>query len=397
MPPHASSPPRRRWWRRWTTRADEGAVSLRRPAEDALVESADRHLRAQGAAPGRSHAGAACGGHEPADRGAEPRRLSEGHRDHARRRSAPHRRTRGRRGGAPPGGGRVVFGEDEYYLAFLGTPSTTRAVDAAVRRPSPRDQPDDGRQPGDAWRRACRRRSRRPTPSRAARSVRSATENDKAFALINALDATQRSQAILGLRAWPISCSAPARTGRTIQPEGIRASALSRAQQAMLLDIVREWAGIVTDAFAAPRMAEIRARLAADLVRVERPDDERQRRVLPDPGADAGDRVRAAAQRRSHPHDLPRSDQRLRREVCAQVAIASSAAGSSPRAGTPRVGAPARRVSAGGAHRHRSGPRPDRAGPDAGHRGGAGRSSRRSIAITTALSSRRKPAPTRRG
>jgi hypothetical protein len=29
----------------------------------------------------------------------------------------------------------------------------------------------------------------------------------------------------------------------------------------MLVDIVREWAGIVTDAFAEPRMAEIRANL----------------------------------------------------------------------------------------------------------------------------------------
>ena len=34
--------------------------------------------------------------------------------------------------------------------------------------------------------------------------------------------------------------------GRTIQPEGIRASALTPPQQTMLLDIVREWAGIQT-------------------------------------------------------------------------------------------------------------------------------------------------------
>src|SRR6185503_14698401 len=27
--------------------------------------------------------------------------------------------------GAPPGGTRVIFGEDEYYLAFVGAPSTT--------------------------------------------------------------------------------------------------------------------------------------------------------------------------------------------------------------------------------------------------------------------------------
>src|SRR6187455_2533020 len=38
---------------------------------------------------------------------------------------ALHRANAGPPGGPPPGGSRVVFGEDEYYLAFLGTPSTT--------------------------------------------------------------------------------------------------------------------------------------------------------------------------------------------------------------------------------------------------------------------------------
>ena len=50
--------------------------------------------------------------------------------------------------------------------------------------------------------------------------------------------------------------------GRVIQPEGIKASALTAAQQDMLLGIVREWAGIMADAFAEPRMAEIKANLA---------------------------------------------------------------------------------------------------------------------------------------
>ena len=86
-------------------------------------------------------------------------------------------------------------------------------------------------------------------------------ENDKAFALINALDDDQRKQAILGYRVADLVLG-PGQDGRTIQPEGIRASALSAAQQTMLLDLVREWAGIMNDAFAEPRMAEIRANLA---------------------------------------------------------------------------------------------------------------------------------------
>jgi hypothetical protein len=85
-------------------------------------------------------------------------------------------------------------------------------------------------------------------------------ENDKAFALINALDANQRSQAILNYRVADLVLG-PGQDGRTIQPEGIRASALSAAPQTMLWELVREWAGMMNDAFAEPRMAEIRNNL----------------------------------------------------------------------------------------------------------------------------------------
>ena len=85
-------------------------------------------------------------------------------------------------------------------------------------------------------------------------------ENDRAFALMAALDSTQRSQAVLGYRVSDLVLG-PGQDGRTIQPEGLRASALSASQQTMLMDIVREWAGIANDALAAPRMDEIRANL----------------------------------------------------------------------------------------------------------------------------------------
>ena len=52
-------------------------------------------------------------------------------------------------------------------------------------------------------------------------------ENDKAFALINALDDAQRTQAILSYRVADLVLG-PGQDGRTIQPEGIRASALRR-------------------------------------------------------------------------------------------------------------------------------------------------------------------------
>jgi hypothetical protein len=165
----------------------------------------------------------------------------------------------GARGGGGGRGGGVRFGEDEYYLAFLGTPSTTApwmlqfgghhlainltmAASQASMTPSlPAAQP--------------------ATYTFEGRSIRPlGNENDKAFALINALDDDQRKQAILSYRVSDLVLG-PGQDGRTIQPEGIRASALPAAQQTMLFDLVREWTGIMNDAFAEPRMAEIRTNL----------------------------------------------------------------------------------------------------------------------------------------
>jgi hypothetical protein len=85
-------------------------------------------------------------------------------------------------------------------------------------------------------------------------------ETDRAFALINALDETQRRQAILGVRVADLVLG-PGQDGKTIQPEGLKVSAMNPAQQAMIMDIVKEWAGIAADALAAPRLEEIEAKL----------------------------------------------------------------------------------------------------------------------------------------
>jgi len=170
-------------------------------------------------------------------------------------------------GGPPPGGGgrgggrggNLRFAEDEYFLAFLGTPSATApwmlqfgghhlainltmAGSQATMAPSlPASQPASYEFEG---------RTIRPLGN----------ENDKAFALINALSDAQRAQAIIGSRVADLVLGA-GQDGRTIQPEGIRGAALSAPQQTMLLEIVREWSGIQHAAFAAPRMAEIQANL----------------------------------------------------------------------------------------------------------------------------------------
>ncbi|HMJ82242.1 MAG TPA: DUF3500 domain-containing protein [Vicinamibacterales bacterium] len=173
-----------------------------------------------------------------------------------------------RGGGANPSAGRAgaggrggpAFGEDEYYLAFLGTPSSTSpwmlqfgghhlainltlAGSQATMAPSlPAAQPATFTVEG---------RTIRPLGN----------ENDKAFALINALNTEQRGQAILNSRVADLVLG-PGQDGKTIQPEGIHASALSAAHQTMLWELVREWVGIMNDAFAEPRMTEIRAKPA---------------------------------------------------------------------------------------------------------------------------------------
>jgi Protein of unknown function (DUF3500) len=87
-----------------------------------------------------------------------------------------------------------------------------------------------------------------------------AGENDKAFALLDALDANQRKQAILNYRVDDLVLG-PGHAGETIQPEGLKVSAMNNRQRAMLLDVISERAGIVNDAYAEPRMAEIKAGL----------------------------------------------------------------------------------------------------------------------------------------
>jgi hypothetical protein len=87
-------------------------------------------------------------------------------------------------------------------------------------------------------------------------------ENDKAFALINALDEGQRKQAILNYKVADLVLG-PGHDGKTIQPEGIKCSVMNASQQAMLLDLVGEWAGIIHEEAAVARMEEIKTNLPA--------------------------------------------------------------------------------------------------------------------------------------
>lgn len=161
-------------------------------------------------------------------------------------------------GGGPAGGG-PIFSRDEYFLAFLGSPSLvdpwmiqfgghhlainlTIVGKSNIMTPSlPAAQPASFKLNGETV---------RPLGK----------ENDKAFELINSLDAAQQKQAILPYQV-PNLVLGPGEDGKTIQPEGIKASALNAAQQAKLFDVVYQWVGILNDTAATARMAEIKSKL----------------------------------------------------------------------------------------------------------------------------------------
>ena len=86
-------------------------------------------------------------------------------------------------------------------------------------------------------------------------------ETDKAFALINALDATQQKQAILSYSVTDLVLG-PGQDGKVLQPEGIAGSSLNAEQQAQLLDLAGEWVNVLNDAAAQAKMADIKSHVA---------------------------------------------------------------------------------------------------------------------------------------
>lgn len=165
--------------------------------------------------------------------------------------------------GGQPGragrGGALVFGEAEYYLSFVGPPSTTApwllqfgghhlAINLTVAggrssmTPSlPAAQPATFTIDGQ---------SIRPLGD----------EHGKAFALVGTLDASQRAKAILPTAVSDLVLG-PGKDGQVIQPEGLPGADMSPAQREALLSLIDEWAGIVSEPFAQVRSDELRANL----------------------------------------------------------------------------------------------------------------------------------------
>jgi hypothetical protein len=156
-------------------------------------------------------------------------------------------------------GGKPMFGKDLYFISILGTPSentpwmlqfgghhlavnVTIAGERGILTPTL-----TGAQP-------------------ALYTVNGTTvrplgrESDRALALLDALDPAQRRQAILTYKVADLVLG-PGQDGKTIQPEGLRATAMNDRQKAMLLDLIAEWTTIVHDDAAAARMSEVKSGL----------------------------------------------------------------------------------------------------------------------------------------
>lgn len=154
-----------------------------------------------------------------------------------------------------------MFGKDLYYFSFLGVPSETTpwmlqfgghhlALNITIVGEQGILTPTlTGAQPG--------------LYTAGGKTIRPlGQESDKALALLNALDETQRKQAILNYRVGNLVLG-PGQDGKTIVPEGMKASAMNEKQRAMLLDVISEWTGIVHESAAAARMAQMKADLDA--------------------------------------------------------------------------------------------------------------------------------------
>ncbi len=160
-------------------------------------------------------------------------------------------------GGRPPGGD--LFGGDLYFISFLGTPSATQpwmlqfgghhlALNITIAGSKGVLTPTlTGAQPALF---KLNGKTIRPV----------GRESDKALALLQALDEAQRKQVVLSYQVADLVLG-PGQDGKKITPEGLKASSMNAKQQAMLLDVIAEWSGILTEPYATARMNQMKTDL----------------------------------------------------------------------------------------------------------------------------------------
>jgi len=154
------------------------------------------------------------------------------------------------------GGGQNMFGREEYYISFLGQPSSKEPWMIQF----------GGHHLGLNITFAGERSTMAPSHTGAQPAVFEldgktvqplGREVEKAFALVGSLDEAQRKQAILGSQMHDLVLG-PGHDGQIIQPEGIKGAALTDRQREMLIDLAGEWVVIMNDASAKTKMQELK-------------------------------------------------------------------------------------------------------------------------------------------
>ena len=155
--------------------------------------------------------------------------------------------------------GRVVFGQDEYYFSILGTPSTDApwmwqfgghhlAINATIIGGTIVLTPSlTGGQP--------------MTYTRDGETVNQlASEYDEAFALIQALDASQQDVAIMDASYVDLTWG-PTQDASVTAPVGIRADALTATQKTHLVGLISQRVNLLNEDDAAVKMAEVESNI----------------------------------------------------------------------------------------------------------------------------------------
>ncbi len=160
---------------------------------------------------------------------------------------------------ATQGGPQLDFGADHYWIRILGTPAATGAwtvqygghhlaVNVTV-------DGDDMTLAPTLW-------GAQPASYESAgtSSEPLCGETTKAFALVDALDASQQDAAILDTAVTEIVLGA-GQDGKTLAQEGVQASTFTDAQKQLLLDLVDEWIRPLNTDDAAAKLAAVQQNL----------------------------------------------------------------------------------------------------------------------------------------
>jgi hypothetical protein len=164
--------------------------------------------------------------------------------------------TTGKGGGKGP---KTAFGLDQYYLAFFGKPS---AKEPWMLQFGGHHLGLNVTVVGKSFVLTPTHTGAQPTSfMRMGKEVRPlGLENDAAFQLVNSLDEKQLAQAVLKEKVNNLLLG-PGKDGKEIEPMGIKGSALSDKQQAILVELIGAWVNMLEGDSAKARMAEIKGKL----------------------------------------------------------------------------------------------------------------------------------------